>query len=90
MIANLKLLLIKFDSSVDVLVIGAGPTGLGAAKRLNQLVRKCPHIRAGSDLMSHAERALMDDRGLERDTWWSGFNRRNPRRICEQFLFAKT
>lgn len=25
-------------SSVDVLVIGAGPTGLGAAKRLNQLV----------------------------------------------------
>lgn len=26
-------------SSVDVLVIGAGPTGLGAAKRLNQLVR---------------------------------------------------
>lgn len=26
-------------SSVDVLVIGAGPTGLGAAKRLNQIVR---------------------------------------------------
>lgn len=25
-------------SSVDVLVIGAGPTGLGAAKRLNQIV----------------------------------------------------
>jgi threonine dehydrogenase-like Zn-dependent dehydrogenase len=25
-------------SYVDVLVIGAGPTGLGAAKRLNQLV----------------------------------------------------
>ncbi|KAL8744624.1 MAG: hypothetical protein Q9190_003152 [Brigantiaea leucoxantha] len=25
------------DTSVDVLVIGAGPTGLGAAKRLNQL-----------------------------------------------------
>jgi cation diffusion facilitator CzcD-associated flavoprotein CzcO len=24
-------------SEVDVLVIGAGPTGLGAAKRLNQL-----------------------------------------------------
>ena len=27
---------------VDVLVIGAGPTGLGAAKRLNQLVRALP------------------------------------------------
>lgn len=27
----------NFYSSVDVLVIGAGPTGLGAAKRLNQL-----------------------------------------------------
>jgi cation diffusion facilitator CzcD-associated flavoprotein CzcO len=27
------------DISVDVLVIGAGPTGLGAAKRLNQIVR---------------------------------------------------
>jgi cation diffusion facilitator CzcD-associated flavoprotein CzcO len=25
--------------SVDVLVIGAGPTGLGAAKRLNHIVR---------------------------------------------------
>lgn len=25
-------------SNVDVLVIGAGPTGLGAAKRLQQLV----------------------------------------------------
>lgn len=24
---------------VDILVIGAGPTGLGAAKRLNQVVR---------------------------------------------------
>ena len=26
-------------SEVDVLVIGAGPTGQGAAKRLNQIVR---------------------------------------------------
>ena len=26
------------SSEVDVLVIGAGPTGLGAAKRLHQLV----------------------------------------------------
>lgn len=62
MIAELELLLIDSDSSIDVLVIGAGPTGLGAAKRLNQLVRQCPYIRAGIDLMSHAERALMDDR----------------------------
>lgn len=28
------------NSNVDVLVIGAGPTGLGAAKRLQHLVRK--------------------------------------------------
>jgi NADH dehydrogenase FAD-containing subunit len=28
-----------YRSNVDVLVIGAGPTGLGAAKRLNQIVR---------------------------------------------------
>ena len=27
------------NSSVDILVIGAGPTGIGAAKRLNQIVR---------------------------------------------------
>jgi cation diffusion facilitator CzcD-associated flavoprotein CzcO len=30
------------QSEVDVLVIGAGPTGLGAAKRLQQLV--CPDM----------------------------------------------
>ena len=27
-------------SDVDVLIIGAGPTGLGAAKRMNQIVRE--------------------------------------------------
>jgi ribulose 1,5-bisphosphate synthetase/thiazole synthase len=31
----------KEEISVDVLVIGAGPTGLGAAKRLHQIV--CLH-----------------------------------------------
>ena len=30
-------LLTSIHSEVDVLVIGAGPTGLGAAKRLNQI-----------------------------------------------------
>ena len=30
--------LIPFCSNVDVLVIGSGPTGLGAAKRLKQIV----------------------------------------------------
>ena len=35
-------MLLTVSSNVDVLVIGAGPTGLGAAKRLNQLVRSLP------------------------------------------------
>jgi ribulose 1,5-bisphosphate synthetase/thiazole synthase len=32
--------LTSFLSDVDVLVIGAGPTGLGAAKRLQQVVSR--------------------------------------------------
>jgi ribulose 1,5-bisphosphate synthetase/thiazole synthase len=35
---SMELPLTSVYSSVDVLVIGAGPTGLGAAKRLNQIV----------------------------------------------------
>ncbi len=35
---------LPFCSNVDVLVIGAGPTGLGAAKRLSHIVRgSAPH-----------------------------------------------
>ena len=37
--AQKKSKLTNLYSDVDVLVIGAGPTGLGAAKRLNQIVR---------------------------------------------------
>lgn len=33
-----RIVLIDPPSSIDILVIGAGPTGLGAAKRLHQLV----------------------------------------------------
>lgn len=42
-------------SDIDVLVIGAGPTGLGAAKRLQQLVhapsRKTTHALMTDDLL---------------------------------------
>lgn len=37
-------------SSVDVLVIGAGPTGLGAAKRLKQIVRLVTPIARSTTL----------------------------------------
>ena len=37
-------MLTRFPSNVDVLVIGAGPTGLGAAKRLQQLVSRINKI----------------------------------------------
>jgi pyruvate/2-oxoglutarate dehydrogenase complex dihydrolipoamide dehydrogenase (E3) component len=46
-------------SNVDVLVIGAGPTGLGAAKRLNQLVSR---VSAMEDpMLSPVGWPLMDD-----------------------------
>ena len=38
-------------SSVDVLVIGAGPTGLGAAKRLNQLVLPFTQLESMAKLL---------------------------------------
>lgn len=50
------------EINVDVLVIGAGPTGLGAAKRLNQIVchstiSMSPNSLANSVL----GRPIMDD-----------------------------
>jgi ribulose 1,5-bisphosphate synthetase/thiazole synthase len=38
MTIDLNHMLTGYHSHVDVLVIGAGPTGLGAAKRLQQTV----------------------------------------------------
>ena len=52
-------------SSVDVLVIGAGPTGLGAAKRLNQLVRPKSAAMAAVTLTSGAGWTIMDDYRFE-------------------------
>lgn len=43
---------------VDVLVIGAGPTGLGAAKRLDQLVRRAARVHTHS----HTELGVLDAR----------------------------
>jgi ribulose 1,5-bisphosphate synthetase/thiazole synthase len=41
-------------SNVDVLVIGAGPTGLGAAKRLNQIVcDSAPRTRCATEDSDH-------------------------------------
>jgi hypothetical protein len=42
---------LRSHRKVDVLVIGAGPTGLGAAKRLNQLVRFDIEHPAGQYIM---------------------------------------
>jgi hypothetical protein len=52
-------------SSVDVLIIGAGPTGLGAAKRLNQLVRVQCCNNWLAKLIQHAGWAIMDDHRLQ-------------------------
>ena len=52
-------------SSVDVLVIGAGPTGLGAAKRLHQLVRAITTTNIKAMLIQSAGWAIMDDNRLK-------------------------
>lgn len=44
-------------SNVDVLVIGAGPTGLGAAKRLNQIVSFPYHTASCAQLISNSRMA---------------------------------
>ena len=46
-----------FFSNVDVLIIGAGPTGLGAAKRLHQLVCLTASLRLGSIYIVYREKA---------------------------------
>ena len=49
-------------SSVDVLVIGAGPTGLGAGKRLHQLVGSTRfHRLTGAMLTQDSGWAIVDD-----------------------------
>jgi protoporphyrinogen oxidase len=47
------------DQQVGVLIIGAGPTGLGAAKRLHDLV---PHNPPGprSDVQKHDDWMVID------------------------------
>ena len=56
------MVLTSLISSVDVLVIGAGPTGLGAAKRLHQIVCPAAHqLKAEALLIRSTERTIMDD-----------------------------
>jgi ribulose 1,5-bisphosphate synthetase/thiazole synthase len=52
-------------SNVDVLVIGAGPTGLGAAKRLHQIVRLLNVWSSAERRLTSLEWPLMVDRGLQ-------------------------
>lgn len=75
------------NSNVDVLVIGAGPTGLGAAKRLNHFVsiprrRRLPRHR-GIQLMLAAERPLLADCRLQPHSWRSRLDRCHPRGLRE-------
>jgi NADH dehydrogenase FAD-containing subunit len=56
---------LKAHSSVDVLVIGAGPTGLGAAKRLNQIVRSSNLKLSHAPLNYTPGWTIMVDCGLE-------------------------
>lgn len=50
------------QSSVDVLIIGCGPTGLGAAKRLHQLVSPCSQWQSlGSYLAQNNTNHLLVD-----------------------------
>ena len=65
-------------SAVDVLVIGAGPTGLGAAKRLHQLVRHSIEDKFTVELIAITGWPIMDNCRLERDTRGLGFYRRYP------------
>lgn len=51
--------------SVDVLVIGAGPTGLGAAKRLNQIVWRSLNDDTSTPLTASTGRPVMDDHRLQ-------------------------
>ena len=73
--------LLMESSSVDVLVIGAGPTGLGAAKRLHQLVIAYITTALVARLIRIIGWAVMDDYRLERDSGWIGFHRHYARRI---------
>jgi NADH dehydrogenase FAD-containing subunit len=57
-----KIRIAKFchlPSTVDVLVIGAGPTGLGAAKRLNHLVRQSLPVTLSIECFADLEDARM-------------------------------
>ena len=68
-------------SAVDVLVIGAGPAGLGAAKRLHQLVLTLNNTALVARLIRVAGWTVMDDYRLERNPGWIGFHRCDARRI---------